>query len=69
MNIGIRDGLVIESLRLIGFATDGDDELAVHVALTFFVMQKLTGLDEIDDLREQLKEGIERIIATLEAMT
>lgn len=69
MKIAIRDTLVIESLRLMGAVTKNEDELAVHAALALFVVQELTGLDDLDDLRGQLTDEIERIIATLEALT
>lgn len=60
--VSIRDKLVLDCIKKIAEHTDGNEEVAVHAALVFFVVEEILGLEEIDKLRDDLKESVDRII-------
>lgn len=62
VTIGIRDSLIEETVRKIAVVTGDENNLAVHAALVLFVVERLTGIEEIDKLREQLEDSTSRIL-------
>lgn len=60
--VGVRDDLVVDAIRTMMMVTGSEDDVSVHAALILFVVQEITGLDGIDDLRGQLKDVTDRIV-------
>ena len=61
----IRDKLVMDCVGKIAEITGGEENFAIHAALVLFVAEEITGLGDVDDLREQLSEITSRIVDKL----
>lgn len=61
----IRDGLVMDCVRKIAEITGDEENFAIHAALVLFVTEEITGLGDVDGLREQLADVTGRIVDKL----
>jgi hypothetical protein len=62
-SVGIRDGLILDTMRRLVSGTRGDEIDAVaHAALSYCVLAKLVGVDDLADLINQIEEDVNRII-------
>ena len=67
ITVVIRDSPVMECIRIIGEITGDEENFAIHAALVLFVAEEITGLFDVDGLREQLSEVTSSILDKLAA--
>ena len=61
----IRVALVMKCVRNIAEITGDEENFVIHAALVLFVAEEITGLGDVDGLREQLADVTSRILDRL----
>ena len=61
----IQVALVMKCVRNIAEITGDEENFVIHAALVLFVAEEITGLGDVDGLREQLADVTSRILDRL----